>query len=405
MIEFRKSFQDFDYGIFLSVFLLVVLGLATVYSATHSINLFLFKKQLIWVLIAVIVGVIFFLIPCKFWSSFSYPFYAICLLLLVLVLIFGVKVRGVKRWFDFGFLQFQPSELAKLACVMALASIFSNRRIKFESIFSLGLPLILIIIPFILILVEPDIGSSLVLPAIFIGMLFIKGIKIEYIILLLTPLIALIAGTRWFMLIGFLSILSFALYFMKLPLEESISIFSVNVIFGVLNPVIWGSLREYQRARIIGFLVPGHDPAGAGWQILQSRIAIGSGGLFGKGFLSGTQTEFAFLPQGYTDFIFSVLAEEMGFFISIFILFLFFLFLFRAIRISAGSRNSFHSYLGFGIIAILGFQVLVNIGMTMGMLPVVGIPLPFISYGGSSMVISLAMVGLLLNIGKHRYEY
>lgn len=404
-MRIREFFEDFDSGILCAVLLLLILGTIGVYSATRHIDPILFKKHILWIGIGIITAIIFYYIPYKFWSESSYIFYLLSLLLLILVLVFGAKVKGVKRWFDFGFFNLQPSEIAKFTSAMVLATIFSNRRKKFETIFSLIPPIVIIIIPFLLILIEPDFGSSIILLFILVIMFFLRGIKLDYILLLLTPVIAIIAGARWFTIVGLLAVLFLILYFRRFPLEEIITVLLVNAAFCVLNPIFWRGLKDYQKARIIGFLLPKHDPTGIGWQTLQSKIAIGSGGLFGKGFLSGTQKSLAFLPESHTDFIFGVFGEEFGFFISLFIILLFTLLIFQSIKIARTSRNNFASFLVWGIISIFSFAAFVNIGMTMGILPVVGVPLPFLSYGGTSMVISLAMVGLLLNIGKHKYEY
>jgi len=194
-------------------------------------------------------------------------------------------------------------------------------------------------------------------------------------------------------------------YFTRLPLNEFIPAILVNLVVGVMHPIFWSHLKPYQRARIAGFLFPSQDPQGTGWQILQSKIAIGSGGLFGKGVLKGTQKGFDFLPEVHTDFVFSAIGEEFGFFGCLLVLVCFFLLIWEGIKIAKTSRADFNSFLGIGIVGVLGLQIFINVGMTTGITPVIGAPLPFISYGGSSMMVSLITIGLLLNVAKHRYEY
>ena len=195
------------------------------------------------------------------------------------------------------------------------------------------------------------------------------------------------------------------LYYSKRSLLTGATVFFINIFVGLITPVLWNHLREYQRQRIKIFLNPEADPLGAGYQIIQSKVAIGSGGLWGKGLLNGTQTQLRFLPEQHTDFIFAVIGEELGY-IGVFIaLVLFAILLISAIRIAHAQKNKFSSIVAIGIVTLIGFHMIVNIGMTIGLLPVTGLPLPFISYGGSAMLLNLSMIGLLLNFYRHRYEY
>jgi rod shape determining protein RodA len=300
----------------------------------------------------------------------AYVFYGVILFLLLVVLFFGRKILGAQRWIQFWVFTFQPSELAKLSLILTLAHYFSKKSItKFKSsLFSLNfieaviIPLIITVIPMALIYLQPDLGTSLMLGLLFLGILFSSGIKIQYIISLITA--------------GLLSI-----------------------------PFIWPFLKEYQRNRLLVFMNPNLDPLGAGYTIIQSKIAIGSGGLLGKGFASGTQSQLNFLPERHTDFIFSVIAEEWGFVGSIILLVLYFLLMYRIISLVYRIKEPFARFLCLGTSMIIILHVIINIAMTIGICPVVGLPLPFISYGGSNLLVNFTLLGIILNIQKREDAY
>lgn len=401
----KKSFEDFDFVILWATFFLVLVGVLAVYSTTYRDGNFYWVRQVIWVFTGIFVGVIFYLIPLRFWNGFSLFFYLISVIGLIFVLFLGTGAHGVSRWFEIGGIRFQPSELAKLGTLFLMAGFLSNKKFEIRNLRNLIVPLIIVIIPFIFVLLEPDVGTSLIFLFLGILMLFYKGTPLKYFFIIISPIIALICGAHWISLFVWLIVVGGVFYFSKTALNESILVFLVNLVVGVLHPIVWGHLKPYQRARITGFLFPSHDPRGTGWQILQSKIAIGSGGVFGKGILKGTQKGFDFLPEVHTDFVFSAIGEELGLLGCLVVLGCFFMLLWRGLKVAKASRADFNSFLGVGIIGLLGFQVFTNVGMATGLIPVVGSPLPFISYGGSSMVISLAMIGLLLSIAKHRYEY
>ncbi|MCK4307538.1 rod shape-determining protein RodA [candidate division WOR-3 bacterium] len=400
----KKSFRDFDFGIFGVTFLLLVIGLLAVYSTTYLEGHQIFIRQIIWIVIGILMGSLFYFIPLKFWNGFSWFFYLISIIALVVVL-FGKGSHGVRRWFELGAIRFQPSEIAKLGTLFFLASFLSNKRFQIMRLRNLTLPLLIIALPFILVLVEPDAGTSLIFLFSGILLLFYKGTPLIYLFIVISPAIALICGAHWISLLVFLIVIGAVFYFARLPLNDFIPAFLVNLVVGVLHPILWGHLKPYQRARIASFLFPSQDPQGMGWQIMQSKIAIGSGGLFGKGIFRGTQKGFDFLPEVHTDFVFSAIGEEFGFLGCLVLLACFFMLLWKGTKAVVTSRSDFNSFLGIGIVGVLGFQIFINVGMATGIIPVIGAPLPFISYGGSSMMVSLIMIGLLLNIAKHRYKY
>lgn len=347
-------------------------------------------------------GLIF--IPRKFIYSVSFWLYILSVVLLILPLVTSHAFDS-RRWINLHFFQFQPSEFSKLGLIMVLAVVFSMKNQIVSHIKELVIPLILMLIPFFLILIEPDLGTALVFPAIFIFILLVKGIKLKIFFFILTPILSLITAFHWISWICFIILLIIFLLLYKQGFAYSFSLFATNSVVGTITPVVWSHLKFYQRQRIISFFNPGADPRGAGWHILQSKIAIGSGGLFGKGFLQGTQNKLLFLPEQHTDFIFSVIGEEWGFVGAFIILTLFLLLLSRIVIIMRGTRSYWATLLLAGVGSYFAFQIFLNIGMCVNILPVAGIPLPLMSYGGSQTILSYVLIGLVLNTGYNRYEY
>jgi rod shape determining protein RodA len=293
----------------------------------------------------------------------AYPAYLFSVALLVLVLFSGKITSGSQRWLSLGAISFQPSELAKIAVVLVLARFFSRQEGHQEyRLRDLWHPLLFVAVPAFLILREPDLGTTLLLVAVSLSMILFVRIRLKSLI---------------------------------------IAVFS----FLAAVPLVWFRLEEYQRMRILSFLRPDMDPLGAGYHINQSKIAIGSGMLFGKGFLKGTQNQLHFLPEQHTDFAFSVLAEDWGFFGSVLLLLLYLLLVLWGLSIAKDSKDRFGSMLAVGIVAIIFWQVVINVGMVTGLLPVVGIPFLLFSYGGSSLVSTMAALGLLMSISMRRFMF
>ncbi|MFA5033285.1 MAG: rod shape-determining protein RodA [bacterium] len=399
---FLKRLKEFDFILLLLSFLIIGSGLTTVYSANQT----LFYKQCIWVSVGLIGCLAFYLFPLKYLNMFSSIFYVASIFLLIVVRLVGSGPGGTHRWLKLGFFQLQGSEVAKLGTIFLIASFMSNKKFEVKKLRNLIVPIVLCLLPCLLILIEPDLGSSLVFIFLAGFLPFYKGTPWLYLFTLVSPVIAIIAGAHWISLAIYLILMLLILYWRRVPLNEIITIFLINLICGSLTPIVWNHfLKPYQKMRIESFIVPSKDPQGMGWQIKQSKIAIGSGGLLGKGFMQGTQKGFDFLPEAHTDFIFAVVSEEFGFVGCFALLFFFFLLVLKSILIAKASRSNFNRYLAIGIAGIIVFQVIVNTGMAAGVMPVVGVPLPFVSYGGSNMLVSLAMIGLMLNIYAHRYEY
>ena len=361
----RRLIQYFDWGLMGLAILIGCLGLITLYSAvtaeTPTPQKVLFFKQFLWFIIGLFVMVFSFLFNYKILDRWSLPIYFTCIALLAAVLFSGKYVGGSRRWLIIGPVSFQPSELVKIAVILALAHYYSrDAKTRGFTLRELVRPMMIIILPVLLIVMQPDLGTA--------------------------GLVVLIAGS--------------ITVFVKIERRS----FAYLITSGaVLVPMIWFFLKEYQKKRILIFLDPDRDPLGAGYHIIQSKIAIGSGMLTGKGFLQGTQNALSFLPEEHTDFIFSVLAEEWGALGSIILILLFLILILWGLNVAHGCREPFGTILAVGISAMIFWQVFINIGMSMGLFPVVGVPLPFVSYGGSSVLTTAISIGLLLNVSMRRF--
>jgi rod shape determining protein RodA len=363
----RRLVQHFDWILLILLVLIAAVSLMNLYSATYPVRdtggSQIFMRQIYWLLIGFALLLIMTTFDYHRLERFAYLSYFFSLVLLVLVLVVGKVHAGSQRWLVFGGLSFQVSELAKIVLVLTLAKYFSEHgEVTEHRLRDLWQPLLLISLSALLIIKQPDLGTALVL--VVVSFTIILFIRVNWRSLLILSLTALLAA-----------------------------------------PFIWFSLKEYQQKRILTFLQPDTDPLGAGYHITQSKIAIGSGLFWGKGFLKGTQTRLHFLPEQHTDFAFSVLAEEWGFVGAALLLVLYLLLILRGINIATNSRDKFGSIIALGIIAIVFWQLLINVSMATGLLPVVGIPLALFSYGGSSLVSTMAGMGLLMNISMRRFMF
>ncbi len=356
-----------NWGLLLFTLAIIAAGLLNMSStsAVYNGNIIthepFFQRQVIWVGAGLVVMFVISFIDYKYYEFIGYPFYAAVLILLILVPIMGVSAGGAKRWLNVGFMNIQPSEFAKLS-ILILGAKFLAKDGAALSWWGLIRVSLIVAIPFVLVVTQPDLGTSLVLLFILGGMVLFHGIqwRVFRILLLVVPCIM---------------------------------------------PFVWFALKDYQRQRILTFLDPTIDPQGAGYNIIQSQIAIGSGQFLGKGFHSGTQNQLQFLPEKHTDFAIAVFAEEWGF-VGIFILLcLFSVFLYSIYLGARDAKDRFGSLLCAGIFFYFFLQVLINIGMVIGIMPVVGMPLPFISYGGSSMLLNCFFIGIVFNVYAHRSIY
>lgn len=360
----KRLFKDFDYIIFISMCSIFALGLFSLYSAsfhkTATLGRNLLLAQLIWMGI----GFVFFIVVLsqnylKLISDLAYPFYFLSLFILLVVLIIGEVRLGAQRWIEVLGVSFQPSEFAKLAYVFCLANYLGNRKTRSYALKDLIVPAVMTLVPMAFILKQPDLGTALIFVPVSLAMFYIWGLKLKHLL--------------WVFATGLAA-----------------------------SPLFWIFMKGYQKKRLLVFLNPNLDPLGAGYTVIQSKIAVGSGGFFGKGWLGGTQNQLRFLPESHTDFIFSVLGEEWGFVGAFVLVMLFAVIIVRGYLIAHRTNNLFGKLSVVGLTTMLAFQVIVNLLMTMGFMPVVGIPLPLVSYGGSSLIVTMISLAVILNVGMRR---
>ncbi len=361
----RRLFVNFDWIPLVLVLSISCIGLLNLYSTNYNLAQIggkpLYVKQIYWILIGLALMVVSASIDYRFIIRYGYVIYFISLLFLFLVFVKGNITHGSQRWLVLWGFSFQPSELMKLTIIIALTKYIADNKIgESYHIKSLAIPFIIVAIPCLLIINQPDLGTALFLFILFFSVILFVGVNRKALILFATSGILLI-------------------------------------------PICWFFIKDYQRERILTFLNPERDPLGSGYHIIQSIIAIGSGGILGKGFLKGTQSQLKFLPEQQTDFVFSVFAEEWGFVGAVILIFMFLALLLWGFKIARNSRDLAGTLIAFGVTMLVFWGVFINIGMVLGTLPVVGIPLPFLSYGGSSMVVLMMGVGLLINVSMRRF--
>jgi rod shape determining protein RodA len=360
--------------IFTIAVLIALIGISSIYSSTYQKEGQLwqgtYKKQALWVILGVIVFLFISKMNYLWLWDFTYPLYSLVLLFLLLVFILGAVRLGAQRWLRFAWFNFQPSEFAKLTIVIFLARYFSKKSVNDTAYASeqsgllrgLIYPFLFVAIPMGLVMEQPDLGSACMILFLFTVMLYLTGTNIRYVLVFLLTII--------------------------LPL-----------------PFFWNILRDYQKERLLVFLNPNMDPLGAGYTIIQSKIAIGSGAIFGKGWLAGTQSQLRFLPESHTDFIFATFTEQWGLLGSLLLIFLYFCLIQQGFQIARRSTEHFGRLLALGVTCMLAIQVVINIAMNLGLAPIVGIPLPLMSYGGSSMITTFIALGILVNIDSRRAAF
>ena len=385
--------KRFDHWLVTTALLLACLGLLAIYSSGGA---YYFLRQLTFLPVAIGAAVAVLFLPRRILYGLAEPLYGLAALLLIAVLFAGTG-PGSHRWFVLGPVSIQPSEFAKLATVLMLAKHLSVKRsIRFE-FRDLATPLLITIVPALLVLVEPDLSTAFIFAALLAAMLYWQGMRPLHILLLFMPALSFAAGFSLYTWIPFFVVLA-VLLLVRSGVTKALIGLAVSAGFGLLSPVVLASLKGYQRARIMSFFAPWFDPHGISWNAIQSQIAIGSGRLIGKGFLLGTQKRLGFLPNRHTDFVFSSIGEEFGLVGCLLLLGLFFWLLRHVLLAARLSDDSTGSLLCVGFAAIIGYQVFVNIGMLLGLLPITGIALPFLSYGGSSLLLNFVMVGLVINV-------
>lgn len=355
---------NIDKPLLIVTFIIFFIGLISIYSAAHShggeINFAL--RQIVWMMLALVIVFAVISVDYQRLIDLSYILYGITLVMLAMIFIMGRIRFGAQRWFTIGGLNLQPSEFVKIALILALASYLGRKARYSYRPRDLVAPILIILPAFIMIFLQPDLGTAATLIPILLVMFFVRGVNGKHLL--------------FFISAGILSV-----------------------------PLLWPLLKNYQRQRLLVFINPDSDPLGAGYTVIQSKIAIGSGMFLGKGWLAGTQNQLNFLPERHTDFIFSVIGEEWGFLGCTILIILFGVLIYRGFKIASATTDSYGKLAACGITTLLAFQVIVNIGMAMGFMPVVGLPLPLVSYGGSSLLVTMICIGILLNIGMRRSRF
>ena len=362
----RSAGARFDWAMIFIIALLLVIGVLNLYSAVHGSpqKEAMFYSQVQWIVICLFLMIPLILINYQFYESSAYWIFGITCFLLIVPFFFGYSAKGAHRWVSIAGIGFQPSELTKITLVMCLARYFVQKpSSEGYNLSQLSVPFLFVLAPFVLIIIEPDLGTAMLHMLVFGSICAFVGIKRR-------------------------------------------SVIFVSVVTVVLLPLTWlFILKDYQRERVLTLIDPNRDPLGAGYHIRQSLLAIGSGKIFGKGYLQGTHTKLQFLPEQHTDFVFSVLAEEWGFVGGIVVLALFFILIAWGFSVAANSKDRFGSIMAFGLSSILFWHVFINVGMVLNIMPVVGVVLPFFSYGRTSVITMMIVVTLLMNISNRRYMF
>ena len=414
MRKINISIFSNDIIITLCYIILVFFGFISIYSSQYSEELSFLSlkneslKQLIWILICLIIFFIIQIIEYRFIFDLAVPLYFLSIILLVLVLLFGQEVKSSVSWFNFFGLKFQPSEFAKFSTALILAKVFDSSNLKVDSAKSLIKVSTLILIPFILILFQGDTGTALVYFSFFLVLLR-EGLSLKFFFIALSFVVIFMMGIILEKTILYTIFTILFLIIVGLSIKDFKRIINSSIFFVLVILVINGQdflmnnvLKPHQKKRIESLINPNADPLGAGWNVTQSKIAIGSGSFLGKGYMEGSQTSFNFVPFQSTDFIFSVIGEEFGYLGSMIFIILYLIFLYRVLILAENQKDKFARVFGYSVFSIIFFHFFVNISMTLGLFPVVGIPLPFVSYGGSSLLSFSLLIFIFLKLNSFK---
>jgi len=402
----RKTIAD--YPLAMIALLLTAFGIAVVYSAGQTdvpsaAVQAAWLRQLTWLGLGLTAFMVTTRLSVRFFEWAALPAYLLAIGLLVVTLVFGSgggTAKSMSGWLTIGGVRLgQPSELAKIAVALMLAKVLASYRVTPKSLVDLIKPAIVVLIPWLLVMKQPDLGTGLVFIGLFFAMLFWTGVSGTLLLLAASPVISLVLAGSTGLWITWFIVLCVAIWIYKPFVAEAVVLIVANLTMGVAAPIIWTQvLKEHQRERLLVFLDPARDPKASGYQMAQSKIAIGSGGWTGKGYTQGSQKRLAFLPEQHTDFIFAVVGEELGF-LGVAAALTLFLFLFlRVIRVATRATDSFSSLVAFGLAGSWFVHVIINVGMTINLMPITGIPLPFFSYGGSFMITCGLALGLVLRV-------
>ena len=379
-------------------------GIALLYSASQTAtgaNAEYWQFQLIWLFVALVVYAVIGIVPMRWIEKISRPAYVLSLAMLVAVLAFPA-ISGARSWIRFGAVGFQPSEFAKIATILVVAQWAARLKTPPHGLTALVTPSLLVGIPAALTLLQPDLGTAIVYVLLLAALCFWAGTPPVVVFLLLSPLVSVLLTFSLPLWSLYVLALGGLLFVLRPPRSTWLYVGASNLLMGIVALPLWNQLAGYQKERLLIFLQPESDPRGAGWNVIQSKVAIGSGGWFGKGFLEGTQKRLAFLPERHTDFIFSVLGEELGFLGVLVAFALFGMLLLEGVRIAERNPDPYASTVAFGLVALIASHVAINTAMTVGMMPITGLPLPFVSKGGSFLVVCFAAVALWRKIWIER---
>lgn len=400
----KQSNAMLDWVLILVTTLLFAMGLISIYSATYDAGMSeYFTKQLLFGIVGGGVMMAIMFMPERWLFDYAYILYGIAMLLLIAVIVIGKTVYGSKSWLTIGPITFQPSEFGKIATLLAVARSISSRGRDLSNWSDLIMPIILFVIPIGLIMLEPDFGSASVYGVMLLGMMFWGGASLNLITFLVGAPISVIMGFIGREWVFVSSIITASVpMFLKRDLMKALAMLLVFIAIGFSSRYVYGVLKPHQQSRIQTFLNPDNDPRGRGYHVIQSIMAVGSGGVSGKGFLHGTQTQLRYIPKQWTDFIFCVPTEEFGFVGGVLVIGLLAILIMQCIAIARQSGNAFGSLLSASVGIFFFYHATVNIGMAIGAFPVMGIPLPFLSAGGSALVMNMASVGIVLNVYRNR---
>ncbi|MGM0461637.1 MAG: rod shape-determining protein RodA [Fibrobacterota bacterium] len=403
----------FDLVFFLTSLILWSIGLAQIYSAA---SIHFFTHQIMWIILGICLILLIVTIPTVFFYKIAQWYYYVTIILLITILFSGESAMGAVRWLSVGNFRLQPSEFGKIGLLLMLSWYLSKRSISFYRLKSMIIPALIIAIPFILVMQQPDLGTALIFLTLPLPLFYWSGMSLVQMFYLISPVISLIlsaiplilsfyadsdtevsiqASLPWGIFV-FLLLISY--YFLRPPLKIIIISLVLSITSATMTNVIWNNtLQDYQKTRVVSFINPQADPRGAGYQVIQSMIALGSGQEYGKGYLKGSQVNLQYIPEAHTDFIFSVLGEQFGLAGCTLVLLLYILIIARALYSTRNIRNRFANLLLVGAASMMAFHILINISMVVGMMPVTGLPLPFLSYGGSFTITIAVLVGIAMN--------
>ena len=401
-----SQYNRLDVWLFGFMLGLIVFGLLAIFSASNGVGqVELFYKQFAWSGIGLMAMAAIYYADHRKIMEYAYIFYVAGIALLLLVLLFGTKVAGATSWLRIGFISLQPSEIAKVTTILALARYLSSDKTDISSIQGVCMALAIAVIPAFLVVLQPDMGTTLTYLSFIFPVMIMAGFNVYYLLLLIMPFFLTVMGFFNIYLLVSLSVFGFVLLF---ALRKGFRFSQLAVTLGGFAGGLFAMrfagniLQPHQMKRIQTFLDPMSDPQGAGYNALQAKIAIGSGGIFGKGFLEGTQTQLRFIPAQWTDFIFCVIGEEMGLVGTMTLLGLFLALMLRMLWHVSIIKNKFVELTLVGFVSLWFVHALINVGMTIGLFPVIGVPLPFLSYGGSSLLANMVMVALALNFHRNK---